>query len=530
MKNHRKSKKAKFLLDQFFARFNGKMPSGALIPNVSQLPYKPLSDFHRYGLAIIITLIGTVLGYLIELKISPTNLVMIYILAVMISAVYLGKGPSILASILGVLLLDFLFIPPYYTFAVEDTEYLITFAGLLLVGLVISALATAARQRAEEARAREADTLKLFALSRDLSTALNSQAIAQVVFTHLPSTYGRQFVLYLPGNNNLVAYPRLGSPESIPQSEINLANWCFKFAKPAGLGNNILPSLEPRFLPLLGAEKNLGVLSITPIDPTQPLPENMERMLDAFIYQICIALERIQLLDQARQIELLQVTEKLQNALLNSISHELRTPLVTITGTLTTLEQNGTEIDPATVNSLVSTAREEADRLNQLVSNLLDMSRLEAGTLKVKNQPTDVLDMIGSALDIMGSRLDERQIIVNVPDGIIISLDYVLIIHVITNLLDNALKYSPEFSPITISATSITNFVQIKVSDRGNGIPAQDLESIFEKFYRSRRIGNISGTGLGLAICKGIVEAHGGKIWAENLPDGGSVFVIELPL
>jgi len=508
----------------------GKNPSRTFISNLSKLPYQPLSTIKRYLLAVLLTLIGTGLGYLIELKISPTNLVMIYILVVMITAVYLGKGPSILVSILGVLLLDFLFIPPYYTFAVEDTEYLITFAGLLLVGLVISALATTARQQAEEAKARETDTLMLYSLSQDLSTAVDGQSVAKIVFRHLPAAYGTKFTLYVPENGILKLYTSVGSEQDIPLSERNLANWCYKFAKPAGLGINILPSLEPRFLPLLSAGKNFGVLSLTPIDPTQPLPANMDRMLKAFIYQISIALERVQLLEQNRQIELLQVTEKLQNALLNSISHELRTPLVTITGTLTTLENQGDELDSAIANSLISTAREEADHLNQLVSNLLDMSRVEAGTLKVKHDPTDILDMVGFALNSMGSRLGTHKITVNVPDGIIVSMDYVLIVHVLTNLLDNAIKYSPEGSQIKISAVQMGSVVHIEVIDQGQGIPNEDLEKVFEKFYRVQLFRHLSGTGLGLAICKGIVEAHAGKIWAENHPDGGTTFIFELPL
>jgi two-component system sensor histidine kinase KdpD len=493
-------------------------------------PFRPHSDWKKYILGILLTGLATGLVFLVELNISPTNLVMIYLLAVMIAAVYLGRGPSILVSILGVLAFDFFFVPPYFTFAVDDTEYIITFIGLLLVGLVISALAVSAREQAEAAQRREADTAMLYALSRDLAAADGLEAVLKAMRTHLESDFGRDVVIYIPRGDTLTPYVDTDSFQPVPgETEMSLALWCYQHAEPAGAGTNTLPSAEPRFMPLKTSRHTVGVLSLKPLDPTRPSSPDQQRMLESFANQTAQAIERVHLAEQARQIKLLQAAEKLQNALLNSISHDLRTPLVSITGALTTLETQGNSLETEAAQSLVVTAREEADRLNRLVGNLLDMTRLEAGALKVKREPADVQDILGTAIGQMEARLAGRNIRVDVPDSFpLVSLDFVLIVHVITNLLDNALKYSPENSPLEVQARMDGQEVHISVQDRGLGIPAEDLEHVFDKFYRVQRPEQVTGTGLGLAICKGIVEAHNGRIWAANREGGGTVFTIAL--
>jgi len=504
-------------------------------------PLQPHSSWKKYLLGILLTAFATGLGYLVELVISPTNLVMIYLLAVMIAAIYLGRGPAILVSGLGVAAFDFFFVPPYYTLAVSDTEYLITFAGLFLVGVVISALAVRAREQAESAQRREADTAMLYSLSRALAAAEDLEAVIKAVRTHLESDFGRDVVIYLPGDNpssangqpeTLLPYVEPDSLQSLPgEAELSLATWSYLHAEPAGLGTNTLPSAEPRFMPLKTSRHIVGVLSLKPLNPTIPLNPDQRRMLESFANQTAQAIERVHLAEQARQIKLLQAAEKLQNALLNSISHDLRTPLVTITGALTTLETQGETLAKTARQSLVETAREEADRLNRLVGNLLDMTRLEAGALKVKREPADVQDLIGTAIGQMDARLSGRNIRVDVAESLsFVGLDFVLIVHVLTNLLDNALKYSPDNSPLEVRAQTTGAHLQISVLDRGPGIPQEELERVFDKFYRVQRPEQVSGTGLGLAICKGIVEAHGGHIRAENRPGGGTIITLFLPV
>ncbi len=495
-------------------------------------PLKPHSSWQKYALGFLITTLATGVGFLVELSISPTNLVMIYLLAVMVAAVYLGRGPSILVSVLGVLAFDFFFIPPYLTLAVDDTEYLITFIGLLLVGLVISALAVSAREQADSAQRREADTAMLYSLSRDLAAADSHETVLKALQTHLVASFGRDVLLYLPMGNSMHPVSEASPPLFTPsETELNLALWCYRHAEPAGSGTNTLPSAEPRFLPLKTSRHTVGVLSFKPIDPTRPFSPDERRMLDAFANQAAQAVERVNLSEQTRQIKLLQAAEKLQNALLNSISHDLRTPLVSITGALTTLEGQDETISTESRRSLLETAREEAERLNRLVGNLLDMTRLEAGALKTKREPADVVDVVGTSVGQMENRLLGRNLQMDVPDDLpIISVDFVLIVHVLNNLLDNALKYSPENSALEVRARQLQNEVQISVMDEGPGIPPDDLDRIFDKFYRVQRSEQVAGTGLGLAICKGIVEAHGGRIWAENRSGGGTALTIALPV
>jgi two-component system sensor histidine kinase KdpD len=272
----------------------------------------------------------------------------------------------------------------------------------------------------------------------------------------------------------------------------------------------------------------LGVLGVKPSDPAVLLPQEQRRLLESFASQSALAIERVQFAEQAKQTQVLQATEKLQTALLNSISHDLRTPLVSITGTLSTLQEDGN--DPIR-QSMIETAYAEARRLNHLVGNLLDMTRIEAGAMRVRQVPCDVQDIIGSALEQLSDRLKGRRVTVELSSPLpLVPMDFVLVVQVLANLLENAVKYSPSSESIEVQACVTEGSLQVRVADRGIGIPAADLNRVFDKFYRVRRPDGVIGTGLGLSICKGIVEAHHGKIWAENREGGGTVMTIMLPL
>ena len=270
------------------------------------------------------------------------------------------------------------------------------------------------------------------------------------------------------------------------------------------------------------------MLGVRPVDPSSYLAPEQRRLFEAFASQAALAIERAELAEQARQAQLSQATEELQRALLNSISHDLRTPLVSITGTLTNLEEDGACLDEPAQRSLIAMAREEAERLNRLVGNLLDMTRIEAGALRATEEPCDIQEVISAALDRLGSRLEGRPVTVEAP-SVLAPMDFVLMVQVLFNLLDNALKYSPSGTPIDVEAKVIDSTLEISVLDRGYGVPPEDLERIFDKFYRVHRPAGVSGTGLGLAICKGIVEAHRGRIWAQNRPGGGTILTVALP-
>jgi two-component system sensor histidine kinase KdpD len=268
---------------------------------------------------------------------------------------------------------------------------------------------------------------------------------------------------------------------------------------------------------------------VKPLDPSSHLSPDQRRLLEAFASQAALAIERAQLAEQARQAQLSQATEELQRALLNSISHDLRTPLVSITGTLTSLDEDDASMDEGSRRSLITGAREEAERLNRLVGNLLEMTRIEAGALRAAQEPCDVQEVVSAAIDRLGSRLEGRPVTIEVP-AVLAPMDFVLMAQVLVNLLDNALKYSPPGTSIGVEAHVAESGLKMAVTDRGTGIPPEDLERIFDKFYRVHRPDSVGGTGLGLAICKAIVEAHRGRISAQNRPGGGSVFTLTLPL
>lgn len=498
----------------------------------SQMRRQP---WRRYLAAAGLVASVTLVGHPLSLTLDRTNLVMLYLAMVVVAAVYLGRGPAILASVLSVLAFDFFFVSPLLNFAVSDTQYLLTFAGLLIVGVVISTLTARAREQADAAMQRETETVALYELSRDLAAAVSRDSMVQTVTHHMERTFGRAIVVLLPPENNTgrLEIAAASSNLELPEDELAVADWVFRRGEPAGRNTTTLPAANLRYLPLKTAQGIIGVLGVEgPTDAQQhPLNPEQLRLMDAFASQAAMALARANLARQARQAEVLQVTEKLQSALLNSISHDLRTPLVSITGALSALLTDAGQLDPATERSLLENAHEEAGRLNQLVGNLLDMTRLEAGVLTMHTELSDLQDVIGAALAYLGSRLQERTVQVDVAPGMPLTpLDFVPIVHVLVNLLDNALKYSAPGQPIEISARSSGQEALIEVADRGPGIPPEDIERIFDRFYRVQRPGIASGTGLGLSICHGIVEAHGGNIRAQNRPGGGVSFIIALPL
>jgi two-component system sensor histidine kinase KdpD len=528
-------------------------------PTATRDEWTPHRPWRRYAQSAVLVAVATLLGFLIDPALSvqkwdlamrvfatgqrpnevfftapalePTNLVMLYLAAVVICAIFLGRGPAMLSSGLSVLAFDFFFVPPYLTFVVSDAQYVLTFVGLFLVGLVISNLAARVREQVEAAQRRADELAQLYDLSRDLATAATLDDILLAVLRHVEQTFAREVIVLLPESGSLVA--RAASPAlRIDESEHAVADWVYQHGEPAGRNTNTLTGARLRYLPLKTAHGVVGVLGVKgPSDETRHLTPEQRRLMEAFASQAALAVERARLGEQARQAQMLQATEKLQTALLNSISHDLRTPLVSITGALSSLDEAGAQLDEAARRSLIENARGEAERLNRLVGNLLDMTRLEAGALRLAMEPCDVQDVIGAALDQLKDRLDGRPVQVRVPDDLpLVPMDFVTITQVLVNLLDNALKYSAAATPIEVEAHAAGGHLEVAVADRGIGIPPEDLVRVFDKFYGVQQPGRVSGTGLGLSICKGIVEAHGGFIAAENRVGGGTVITLALPL
>ncbi|MCA9968913.1 MAG: sensor histidine kinase KdpD, partial [Anaerolineales bacterium] len=479
------------------------------------------------GLVTLATLVGLPLRPFI----TPTNLAMPYLVAVILAAVWLGRYPAIVASLLSVIAFDIIFVPPFYTFVVADAEYLLTFAGLLAVGLVISTLTARAREQELAARRRETQTAALYELSQKLTAVTGLDDVMQTAVSHVRATTGSPTGLFLPTDDAQQAALAAHTADFQPQPDSGaVAAWVLRHAQPAGRHTDTLTSHPAYCLPLQTSGRPVGVLAIHMPDEDSVITSEQRRLLASIASQVALALDKAHLAEKARQARLLEETEKLQTALLNSISHDLRTPLASITGVLSSLHDDDALFSEVARHELVHTAWEEARRLNRLVGNLLDMTRLESGALKVVQQPADVQDLIGSALAQMPNRLQGRTIRVAVPDDLpLAAVDFTLLVQVLVNLIDNALKYAPPEAPIDVEARLADDAILIAVQDRGPGLPEAELDQVFNKFFRVNSKG-IGGTGLGLSIARGMVEAHNGRIWAENRPGGGATFSFTLPI
>jgi two-component system, OmpR family, sensor histidine kinase KdpD len=496
-------------------------------------PFKSAAVWRGYFIGLGSFIIGTLLGYLVHTFFAPANIIMIYLLSVTVSAVLGGLGPSIMVSILSVLAFDFFFIPPYLTFAVDDTQYIFTFIALLFIGITISYLTSRIRRQTEAARIRERETAALYALSRDLAVSGELESHIKAIIKRITETLGQDVTIFLPdaeSKEGLKPYC-LDDKKTYGRNAVIAASRFFQQMNSLKHDTNKPSDKKIRYLPLATARGPVGVMSLTPSGVAGELTSEQERLIGAYADLSAVAIEGIRLADELHNAKISKATEKLQTALLNAISHDLRTPLVSVIGTLSSLQEEGINLDDASKRNLIQVAREEADRLNHLISNLLDESRIEAGALKLSRRPAEVQDLVGAALEQMGSHIDTRSIKIDIPSETpFVSVDFGLIVQTLVNILDNSLKYSPIDSPIEIKARQISKELHIEISDHGIGIPEQELAHVFDKFYRIKRIDHATGIGLGLSISKGIVEAHGGRIKAENNPAGGTIIKMVLPL
>ncbi|WP_129126008.1 sensor histidine kinase [Geomonas oryzae] len=487
----------------------------------------PLSGYLK---SLVLVLAASLVCQPVHAFLAPTNLVMIYLLAVVLAALRLGRKEATCTAFLSVLAYDFFFVPPRFTFAVSDTQYLITFLALFVVGVVISTLVSQTRERAEAIRQREAQTATLYYLSRDLAAVSGLDAILDALVRNIEESLQAQVVVLLSEGERLEVQAASGG-FTLGAKEAAVADWAFRNRAAAGRGTETLGSAKLLYLPLQASGDVLGVIGIRFREEREFTSPQCRRLVQAYAAQAALAVERAQFARQAEQAQILKARESLERALLNSVSHDLRTPLVTITGALGALREKGVELAAEAKSDLLEAAWEEAGRLNRFVGNLLDMTRLESGALKVKESPTDVQDLVGCALAVLEPHLGRRSVEIAVPAGLPpVRMDMVLMTQVLVNLLDNALKYSPPASQVEVSADVVGERLIIEVCDRGRGVPSADLAHIFDKFYRVPVPEGAGGTGLGLSICRGIVEAHGGTIEAHNRSGGGLRVTVSLPV
>jgi two-component system, OmpR family, sensor histidine kinase KdpD len=463
------------------------------------------------------------------------DIVMIYLLGIVLTALRFGFGPSLLTTILSVLSFNFYFVPPYLTLAVHDIRHVVTFAVMLLVAVVISGLARRVRAQAEASRARERRTAALYAMSRELSRAADKQASVKAATRHIAGVFQARIALYAQDAAGEIAeIDRSDGLPDLSEEERDAVRWVFSHRREAGLGAGALPGAQVLYVPLLGSRGIVGVLGVLPTDPGRLNDPEERRFFDAFATMTATAVERAKLAEETEAARLAARAEELRSALLSSVSHDLRTPLAVITGAASALLDKDTPLDPATRHDLLQSIDEEAHRLNRIIGDLLDMTRLESGTLKVKKEWQPIEEVIGSALTRMDERLRGRDVVTDIPPGLPLAhIDGTLIEQVLINLLENATKYADEKSPIEVGAAAGEGGIVLSVSDRGPGVPAGEEEKIFDKFYRIRApiaaSASPPGFGLGLAICRGMIAAHGGRIWVEDRPGGGASFRVALP-
>ncbi len=489
-------------------------------------------DTLGYIWALAVTVVSTVLARFMLGKFELANLVMVFLLGVVFIATRFGRGPSIFASFLGVAIIDVLFVKPYFSFSVADSQYLVTLMAMLTVAMLISNLMANVRSQAKVAGHRERRATVLYAMSRDLTASQSEEEIVRAAVHHLYAEFGSRNVILFPDANGRIIYPKGQDMfESLHAADLSVAQWVMDHNEIAGQGTDTLPGAEAVYFPLSNKETVLGVLVLLPINLRRVFLPEQQKLLETFLGQIAQAIIRVRLTEQARKAQVEMEAERLRNSLLSSISHDLRTPLATIVGSASTLVEEDKTLKVEDKLGLSRAIHDEAQRMSSLVNNILDMARLDAGVIELNKQWYPLEEIIGAVLTRLQKRLEGRLVTVKLPPGIpMIYVDTVMIEQVLINLLENILRYTPEKSPVEITAEASSVAMEISVADRGPGIPKGLENQLFEKFYRVRHEAAQSGVGLGLAICRAIIEAHGGSIQAQNRPTGGAVFSFIIPL
>ena len=483
-----------------------------------------------YAIALLQAAVATAIGVLWRTHLALPDVVMLYLVGIVLVAVRFGRGPSVAASAVSVAAYDFFFVPPYHTFSVSEIRNVLTFTMMFGAGLLLSSLTLRLRRQELAARDREARTAGLYALSRELGAAIDTPRIAAVIAGRAADALGGGAIVLLPdGSEGLREAARHGSANPLDEHEQAVARWTLDHGRPAGLGTGTVPGSAHLMLPLASGPRTHGVLAALTADGRPPDAEQRQ-ILDAFCRQAALALERARLAQEAREAELRAHAEELRASLLSAVSHDLRTPLATIKMAAAALRPAPDAVGAGERGPLAEAILGEADRLERLVGNLLDMTRVEAGNLEVKREWVPLEEIVGSATARLEGLLGRRPLRIDLPTGLpLVAADPILLEQVFVNLIENAVRHAPGDTPIDITARESATGLAIEVGDRGPGLPAGQEARIFDKFFRAGA-GKPAGAGLGLAICRGIVEAHGGTIAAANRQDGGALFSLTLPV
>ncbi|WP_084545011.1 DUF4118 domain-containing protein [Derxia gummosa] len=502
-------------------------------------PLLPAGARHWRGHAIAVAACAAVAVVAMPLVgvLELTNIVMLFLLAQIGVALTQGRASAVVAAFVGVALFDFFFVPPRFTFAVTDAQYLLTFTVMLAVGLVIGQLTAGLKAEAQAARERERRVRRLYEMARELSAALLPAQVAEIGARFISAEFDAPSALLALDERDRLA----PLPGAAVEVDAGLARWAFDHASPAGRGTDTLPASTCLVLPLAAPMRTRGVLAIALAADAGP---EQRRLLDLCASLLAISLERIHYIDVAQAATVQMESERLRNALLGAISHDLRTPLAGLVGLADTLALARPPL-PDEAARTAAAMRETALRMSALVTNLLDMARLESGAVTPRRAWLPLDEPVGGALAACAGVLAGRPVATDLPAELpLLHLDAVLFERVLVNLLENAAKYTPPGTALRIAARladgaagdgdagrgrADAGAVQLTIDDDGPGLPPGREEALFEKFARGERESATPGVGLGLAICRAIVAAHGGTIRAENRAGGGARFTITLP-
>lgn len=508
-------------------------------PRLSEANDDPATgqQVRRYLLAAAACAATTLLCHGLVPYFDLANIVMVFLLAVVGVAVWLGRGPAVLAAFVNVAAFDFFFVAPSFSFAVSDVQYLLTFAIMLVVGLVTGQLTAGLRFQASVATHREARSRALFEAARDLSNMLTNEQAVEVARAVIGREFRAQVAIYVLDANEQLQPPRVepGGDAGTLASEARgldagTAQWSLDHNLPAGLGTDTLAGSAWLYLPLKATMRSRGVLAVRPDAPRLLLVPEQRQQLETFAALTAMALERVHYIDVAQGATVQMASERLRNSLLSALSHDLRTPLAALVGLAQTLA--GSQPALSTAQQALATAMTEKTlRMADMVTNLLDMARIQSGEIRLRVEWQSLEELIGSAIQSAHGALGPRAVSVRIDPAVpLVECDAVLIERVLANLLENAGKYTPAGSPIEIVVRPVAGELHISVQDHGPGVAADQHDAIFEKFTRGDAESALPGMGLGLAICRAIVEAHRGRIWAEPGRTNGATFTFTLPL
>jgi len=489
------------------------------------------SNFNQYIIASSIVIMAVILNLMLFSNSSYYEFVgLSLLLTVLVLSAFVGRGPIFLASTLSAVLWDLLFIPPRFTITISRAEDVLVFIMYFVIALVTGNLTTRFREQERAAISREKQTNALYTMSREIANTVTLDDVLITAVKHIGQVFDAELVVLLQDlGDGLSHTPHKSSTFAISEKEWSVALWAYENGKTAGRFTDTLPSAQGQYWPLVAPGGIMGVIGIR-FRSDERLLTNKEVLLATFVNQVALAIERETFEDKLQHTAVLEESERLYATLLDSISHELRTPLAAIRGAASSLLDPAIAINATSRQTLEQDMQDALDRLTRLVDNLLDMTRLESGQLKLRLDWCDVADLINISLQQVEKRLTNHQVIVEVADHLpLIRLDFVLMEQVQVNLLHNAATYAPPNTRVRIGARTEGSEMVITVADRGPGLPPDSLDRVFDKFYRAPGAAT-GGTGLGLSICKGLVEAHGGTIRAENRANGGSRFIVRLPI